>query len=693
MKFDKLPTEVADNGHVTSISGDIRREVDPNTQCGIGSFRPAFLQVFARIGAFIGIYSISGLLTSTLSVYINSQVSMLEKQFGFSSAETGLLMSCNDIGFLSCVIFAGFIARKVHIPRGLGISTILFGVCGVMCALPYFMQDHSAYEIENKPAGLGMSDNMTVVRTMGRKVPMCGNETLNGEDGCNAAAGSAQATANIQQLHIKKVAFSLIAFGMVFQGVGKSVRYPFITLYVDDAVDKRKTGFYMGILTGTGIFGPALAYLIGGLFSKIYVTLEPVDITPSDPRWIGAWWLGFLVFGACAIFFSIPIMCFPRKLKSKSRMKDLELTEKKVKSTEKKTVTQTLKHELRDFGQTIERLLRNPVYVTLVLSSVINLVGVAGVLSFMPKYLAAQYTVPLWQANIILAFSYIAAVALGSFLGGVMSRRIEMTPQKTVKLLLIFYAINFICVCSGFVLGCDQPALVGDNGKSETSSLYKSVEQSCIQGCTCDDEKYFPVCGDDGRSYFSPCHAGCTEKSAKSFTNCTCIPSGHAVPGLCDQGCSAKLYLYAGFTFIGKLFDAFKIIPTFLAKIRCVEERDRAAASAFSGFLTSALGWMPGPVIFGAVIDGTCTLWKYTCGERQSCFLYDIVFFRNAIHGYATVATAIATLIVAMLYIYFRLKGITEWREGEKIHELDKTVTVENGKDGHIYKPMETTND
>jgi hypothetical protein len=30
----------------------------------------------------------------------------------------------------------------------------------------------------------------------------------------------------------------------------------------------------MGILTGTGIFGPALAYLLGGLFSKIYVTLE-----------------------------------------------------------------------------------------------------------------------------------------------------------------------------------------------------------------------------------------------------------------------------------------------------------------------------------------------------------------------------------------------------------------------------------
>ena len=41
------------------------------------------------------------------------QVSMLEKQFGFSSAQTGLLMAFNDIGYLCCVVFAGYIARKV----------------------------------------------------------------------------------------------------------------------------------------------------------------------------------------------------------------------------------------------------------------------------------------------------------------------------------------------------------------------------------------------------------------------------------------------------------------------------------------------------------------------------------------------------------------------------------------------------
>ena len=32
---------------------------------------------------------------------------------------------------------------------------------------------------------------------------------------------------------------------------------------------------------------------------------------------------------------------------------------------------------------------------------------------------------------------------------------------------------------------------------------------SCAGKCACDSEVYFPVCGENGVSYKSPCHAGC----------------------------------------------------------------------------------------------------------------------------------------------------------------------------------------
>ena len=90
---------------------------------------------------------------------------------------------------------------------------------------------------------------------------------------------------------------------------------------------------------------------------------------------------------------------------------------------------------------------------------------------------------------------------------------------------------------------------------------------------------------------------------------------------------------------------------------------------------------MPGPVIFGRVIDGTCSLWKYICGERQSCQLYDIVFFRNAIHAYGIIARSLGFFVILGLYIAFRIMKKTEWRHDvpKKKLEINGDKTAENG--------------
>ena len=70
----------------------------------------------------------------------------------------------------------------------------------------------------------------------------------------------------------------------------------------------------------------------------------------------------------------------------------------------------------------------------------------------------------LIKTSIFSAISTIFALAVGSFLGGIISRRIEMTPQASLKLLMVFDFINLVCLSSGFFLGCDQPVLAGDSG-------------------------------------------------------------------------------------------------------------------------------------------------------------------------------------------------------------------------------------
>ena len=42
-----------------------------------------------------------------------------------------------------------------------------------------------------------------------------------------------------------------------------------------------------------------------------------------------------------------------------------------------------------------------------------------------------------------------------------------MTPQTTLKLLSIFYALNIALSSTGYFLGCDQPALVVGGGEGD----------------------------------------------------------------------------------------------------------------------------------------------------------------------------------------------------------------------------------
>lgn len=52
----------------------------------------------------------------------------------------------------------------------------------------------------------------------------------------------------------------------------------------------------------------------------MYLTRTPllsapdVDITPRDPRWVGAWWLGFPIIAALMAVWTLPVLLFPPRL-------------------------------------------------------------------------------------------------------------------------------------------------------------------------------------------------------------------------------------------------------------------------------------------------------------------------------------------------------------------------------------------
>ena len=85
-----------------------------------------------------------------------------------------------------------------------------------MCALPYFLQDQSAYDIDP------ISPNATVSGGRGsggrKTVPMCDvtNKSLV-EYGCSDS-NAAESAFNLEELRLKRVSYWLIAIGMVWSG-------------------------------------------------------------------------------------------------------------------------------------------------------------------------------------------------------------------------------------------------------------------------------------------------------------------------------------------------------------------------------------------------------------------------------------------------------------------------------------------
>lgn len=73
---------------------------------------------------------------------------------------------------------------------------------------------------------------------------------------------------------------------------------------------------YMAITIGVRILGPASGFIVGSFCTRWYVNFSNPGFDASDPRWIGAWWLGPVIIGSLMLLSSIAMFSFPKQLRS-----------------------------------------------------------------------------------------------------------------------------------------------------------------------------------------------------------------------------------------------------------------------------------------------------------------------------------------------------------------------------------------
>ncbi|CAG2180624.1 unnamed protein product, partial [Oppiella nova] len=93
----------------------------------------------------------------------------------------------------------------------------------------------------------------------------------------------------------------LLWFCCLVRGLGFTAYFVIGFPYIDDNVSKNNSALYLSLVSALRLVGPA--------------GVNP-GISKRDPRFIGAWWIGFLVIGGLLFLVSLPMFLFPKQLKT-----------------------------------------------------------------------------------------------------------------------------------------------------------------------------------------------------------------------------------------------------------------------------------------------------------------------------------------------------------------------------------------
>uniref|UniRef100_A0A8C3VRA6 Solute carrier organic anion transporter family member n=1 Tax=Catagonus wagneri TaxID=51154 RepID=A0A8C3VRA6_9CETA len=618
--------------------------------------------VFHSIKFFVLCHSLLQLAQLMISGYLKSSISTVEKRFGLSSQTSGLLAAFNEVGNTALIVFVSYFGSRVHRPRLIGCGAILVTVAGVLMTVPHFISEPYRYD-HTSPADMPQDFEASLcLPTTKAPAPALSNSSCSG-------------STEVQHLAVVGIMFT----AQTLLGVGGVPIQPFGISYIDDFAHNSNSPLYLGILFAVTMMGPGMAYGLGGLMLRLYVDIDRmpeggISLTSKDPRWVGAWWLGFLIAAGAVALAAIPYFFFPKEMPKEKhelrfRRKVLAVSDSPVRKG--KTGQKRWRGWSPDllptppptvFPRVLLRTLRHPIFLLVVLSQVCMSSMVAGMATFLPKFLERQFSVTASYANLLIGCLTIPLAILGIVVGGILVKRLRLGPRHCGILCLLGALFCLILSTPLFFMGCSSHQIAGINhqpGAQPGLELFPG----CMEPCSCPSDDFNPVCDPSARvEYLTPCHAGCTsrlvqeapDRSQVFYTNCSCVAGGGPVPaGSCESACSHLVLPFMILVSLGAAVASVTHTPSFMLILRGVKKEDKTLAVGIQFMLQRVLAWMPSPVIHGSAIDTTCVYWAQSCGRRAVCRYYNHDLLRNRFIGlqffFKTGSLACFALILAIL--------------------------------------------
>ncbi|XP_014230638.1 solute carrier organic anion transporter family member 2A1 isoform X1 [Trichogramma pretiosum] len=639
-----------------------QRQHYEDTRCGISFVQGEFIQKFAKRKIYISLYGALGCLFMACSSYASSTFSTMEKRFKIPSKAIGVIAIGNDISQIIVSIWISYYADKHHRPRWIAIGVYLVACFCFINVIPHLLYGPGENALLlTKEYGA----NSTQSLSESYKKALCTLER--DDDDCIEATGS----------HETKYILFIAQFIL---GIGNSLFSTLGISYMDDNTQRAKTPIIISFTYFLRMLGPVAGYGLSTITLKYYISpnLTPI-INKTDPRWLGAWWSGWIILAVLLIIFGSIIALFPRalpetvasKAASNKKINDLAVNE-----------AEDEKASFGDLWKTFKRLLRNKALMCNNIASVFYILGYSAYMTFMPKYIEIQYKQSASAAALLTGSSSLFCSAIGILGAGAFIQTFRPKARSLAFWNVLVGVTTVVAIIGYASLGC--PAVDQRISLSRDGSLM--TELPCNQNCNCDYITYNPVCAEDGQTFISACHAGCSsfdlghKSGGLSYTNCSCVASsiperkfgGSARLGPCPLDCTKYLKIFIAIVCVVKLIGASGRTSNFLVSVRCVSDKDKSMALGAGLSMMSLLAFIPAPILFGYIYDYTCVMWGKTCGGNGNCWLYNASALRSLVNYTAAGFVSIGVCFdVGVWYYVKNVKVFEEEEEHERGVEME----------------------